>query len=71
VIISTGRFPTWVAATIAILALTYGVIMVFALHRHDEYWALVVGLAFAIYPIVPTLPEEPVEIKPEKYNLFG
>ena len=47
-IIQTGRFPTWVSATIAILALTYGVIMVFALHRHDEYWALVVGLAFAI-----------------------
>jgi hypothetical protein len=31
--------------------------MVFALHRHDEYWALIVGLSFAIYPLVPKLPE--------------
>ena len=50
-------------------ALTYFVVMVFGLHRHEEYWALVVGAAFAVYPLVPKLPEEP-EIKPEKYTLF-
>jgi hypothetical protein len=44
--------------------------MVFARHRQSEYWALIVGLAFAIYPFVPKLPQEP-EVKPEKYTLFG
>jgi hypothetical protein len=34
------------------------------------YSALVVGIAFAIYPLVPRLPQEP-EVKPEKYTLFG
>ncbi len=69
--ILTGRFPTKFCATVAAFALTYGVIMVFVLHRHEEYWALVVGIAFAIYPWVPKLPEEPDVVKPEKYNLFG
>jgi hypothetical protein len=30
--------------------------MVFVLHRHEEYWALVVGITFAIYPWVPFTP---------------
>lgn len=62
---------TKVTATIAAFALIYGFTMVFVLHRHEEYWALVVGITFAIYPMVPKLPEEPDEIKPEKYTLFG
>ena len=44
--------------------------MVFVLHRHEDYWALVIGIAFAIYPLVPKLPLEP-EVNPEKYTLFG
>jgi hypothetical protein len=31
----------------------------------------VVGIAFAVYPWVPKLPEEPDEVKSEKYTLFG
>jgi EamA domain-containing membrane protein RarD len=69
-LISSPRIPTPIAATVAVIALLYGVIMVFVLHRHEEYWALVVGLSFAIYPLVPKLPQEP-KIKSEKYSLFG
>ena len=68
--ISIPRIPTPISATISIIAFVYGVIMVFVLHRHEEYWALVLGLSFAIYPLVPKLPQEP-EVKPEKYTLFG
>jgi hypothetical protein len=71
VIIPNPRIPTKVSATIAAFALMYGVTMVFVLHRHEEYWALVVGIAFAVYPWVPKLPKEPDEIKPEKYTLVG
>jgi hypothetical protein len=56
---------------VSIVALTYAVIMVFVLHQHEEYWALVVGVSFAVYPWVPKLPEQPDEVKPEKYTLFG
>ena len=42
----------------------------FVLRRHEEYGAPVVGIAFAIYPLVPKLPQEP-EVKPDKYTLFG
>ncbi|MGC1905659.1 MAG: hypothetical protein WA715_17705 [Candidatus Acidiferrum sp.] len=69
-IISTPRFPTSIAATIALFALTYGITMVFLLHRYEAYWAFVLGLSFAIYSFVPKLLEEP-EIKPEMYTLFG
>jgi hypothetical protein len=69
VIISVPRFSTRFTFSVAMFALTYFVVMVFGLHRHEEYWALVVGAAFAVYPLVPKLPEEP-EIKPEKYTLF-
>ena len=69
-IIPVGRFSNRFCAYVAITALTYGVIMVLALHRHEEYWALVVGAAFAVYPWVPKLPEQPDEVKPEKYTLF-
>jgi hypothetical protein len=51
-----------------VLAVLYGVNMVFVLHLHKEYWALLI--VFAIYPFVPGLPQEP-EVKPEKYTLFG
>ena len=69
-LISSPRIPTPISATISIIALVYGVIMVFVLHQLEEYWALVVGIAFAIYPLVPKLPQEP-EVKPEKHTLFG
>jgi hypothetical protein len=69
-LISSPRIPTPISATISIIAFVYGGIMVFVLPRHEEYWALVVGIAFAIYPLVPKLPQEP-EVKPDKYTLFG
>jgi hypothetical protein len=69
-LISRPRIPTPISATVAVIALLCGVIMVFVLHRHEEYWPLVVGLSFAIYPFVPKLPQEP-EVKPVKYSLFG
>jgi hypothetical protein len=71
VILPNPRIPTRYTASIAIIAFTYGVVMVFALHRHEEYWALIVGLAFAVYPLIPKLPQEPDEVKPEKYTLLG
>jgi TonB family protein len=67
-LISSPRIPTPISATVAVIAFLYDVIMVFVLHRHEEYWALIVGLSFAIYPLVPKLPEEPDEVKPEKYS---
>jgi hypothetical protein len=69
-LISSPRDPTRITASIAVIALSYSVVMVFARHRHSEYWALIVVLSFAIYPFVPKLPQEP-EVKPEKYTLFG
>jgi hypothetical protein len=71
VIISPPRFSNRFCAYVSIVALTYAVIMVFVLHQHEEYWALVVGVSFAVYPWVPKLPEQPDEVKPEKYTLFG
>jgi hypothetical protein len=68
-IISVPRMPIRFTFSVAMIALTYFVVMVFVLHRHEEYWALVVGVAFAVYPLVPKLPQEP-EVKPEKYTLF-
>jgi hypothetical protein len=59
-LISSPRIPTPISATTSIIAFAYGIIMVFVLHRHEEYWALVVGLSFAIYPLVPKLPQGPV-----------
>jgi hypothetical protein len=70
-IIPTARFSTKFCATVAAFALIYGVTTVFVLHQLEEYWALVVGIAFAVYPFVPKLPEEPDEIKPDKYPLFS
>lgn len=41
----------------------------------DRNWKkdtkVVVGITFAIYPLVRKLSEEPDEVKPEKYTLFG
>jgi hypothetical protein len=70
VIILVGCFSNRFCAYVSVFALAYFVVMVFVLHRHDEYWALVVGIAFAVYPWIPKLPEQPDEVKPEKYTLF-
>ena len=70
-IISPPRFSNRFCAHISIVALAYFVITVFVRHHHEEYWALVVGITFAVYPWVPKLPEQPDEVKPEKYALFG
>ena len=69
-LISSPRISTPISSTIAVIALLYGVIMAFVLHRLEEYWALIVGRSFAIYPLGPKLPQEP-EVKAVKYNLFG
>jgi hypothetical protein len=70
VIIPVGRFSTRFTFNVAMIALTYYLTMLYAVHR-QETWALVIGVAAAIYPWVPKLPEsnEP-EVKPEKYTLF-
>jgi hypothetical protein len=43
-LISSRRIPTPISATVGVIALLYGVTMVFAFRRHEEYCALVVGL---------------------------
>jgi len=67
VIISVPRFSYRFTFNVAVIALTYFLAMLYV--RREEYSALVIGVAFAIYPWIPRLPEEP-EVKPEKYTLF-
>ena len=69
--ISPQRFSNRFCAYVSVVALTYFVIAVFILNRREEYWGLVVGITFTVYPWVPKLPEQPDEVKPEKYTMFG
>jgi len=69
-LISSPRIPTPISAIIFHHRVCVRRHHGFVLHRHEEYGALVVGIAFAIYPLVPKLPQQP-EVKPDKYTLFG
>ena len=67
-IIPVPRFSNRFTFNVALIASTYYLTMLYAVHR-KEYWALVIAVSFAIYPWVPKLPQES-EVKPEKYVLF-